>query len=320
MPGSPARPASGSRSTPTRTRRAHSRYAELGIGQARRAWLTKEQVLNTRPWAEIAKGALSTFREDGAAALEWVAPLPRAHPGAARARAGRAGRDQGGPARGAARGGGAVRSRAARPGRDPHARNHPLAEPALLRVLRVDGRRARDPGRAADRRPQPGRHPLARLTGAAGARGGDARLAAAAARAARAVARAHRGRGLGGRRHRARGRAGGGAREACRRLLRAHALVDAEGRAAARARGAADARGRRLRAAARRTRPLGACAVVATVGTTSSTAVDPSPRSPTAPPRRTSGSTSTPPTRAPRRCAPSSAVTSPAGSGRTRSA
>ncbi len=31
-------------------------YAELGIGQARRAWLTKEQVLNTRPWAEIAEG------------------------------------------------------------------------------------------------------------------------------------------------------------------------------------------------------------------------------------------------------------------------
>ena len=31
-------------------------YAELGIGQARRAWLTKEQVLNTRPWAEIEVG------------------------------------------------------------------------------------------------------------------------------------------------------------------------------------------------------------------------------------------------------------------------
>jgi DNA polymerase (family 10) len=31
-------------------------YAELGIGQARRAWLTKEQVLNTRPWTEIVKG------------------------------------------------------------------------------------------------------------------------------------------------------------------------------------------------------------------------------------------------------------------------
>ncbi|MEI7760903.1 MAG: DNA polymerase/3'-5' exonuclease PolX [Thermoleophilia bacterium] len=28
-------------------------YAELGIGQARRAWLTKDHVLNTRPWAEI---------------------------------------------------------------------------------------------------------------------------------------------------------------------------------------------------------------------------------------------------------------------------
>jgi DNA polymerase (family 10) len=30
-------------------------YAELGVAQARRAWLTKEQVLNTRSWREIAK-------------------------------------------------------------------------------------------------------------------------------------------------------------------------------------------------------------------------------------------------------------------------
>jgi len=29
-------------------------YAELGVAQARRAWLTKEQVLNTRSWREIA--------------------------------------------------------------------------------------------------------------------------------------------------------------------------------------------------------------------------------------------------------------------------
>ena len=29
-------------------------YAELGVAQARRAWLTKEQVLNTRAWREIA--------------------------------------------------------------------------------------------------------------------------------------------------------------------------------------------------------------------------------------------------------------------------
>jgi DNA polymerase (family X) len=28
-------------------------YVEMGVAQARRAWLTKEQVLNTRPWAEI---------------------------------------------------------------------------------------------------------------------------------------------------------------------------------------------------------------------------------------------------------------------------
>ena len=31
-------------------------YAEFGVGQARRAWLTKQQVLNTRSWAEIEAG------------------------------------------------------------------------------------------------------------------------------------------------------------------------------------------------------------------------------------------------------------------------
>jgi DNA polymerase (family 10) len=30
-------------------------YAELGVAQARRAWLTKEQILNTRPWRDIKK-------------------------------------------------------------------------------------------------------------------------------------------------------------------------------------------------------------------------------------------------------------------------
>jgi DNA polymerase (family 10) len=29
-------------------------YRELGVAQARRAWLTKEQVLNTRSWREVA--------------------------------------------------------------------------------------------------------------------------------------------------------------------------------------------------------------------------------------------------------------------------
>jgi DNA polymerase (family 10) len=28
-------------------------YTELGIGQARRAWLTRDDVLNTRPWGEL---------------------------------------------------------------------------------------------------------------------------------------------------------------------------------------------------------------------------------------------------------------------------
>ena len=50
-------------------------YVELGIGQARRAWLTKKHVLNTRSWAQIEKTltTVSTFREDGAEALEWAA-------------------------------------------------------------------------------------------------------------------------------------------------------------------------------------------------------------------------------------------------------
>ena len=30
-------------------------YVELGVGQARRAWLTKDDVLNTRTWAQIEK-------------------------------------------------------------------------------------------------------------------------------------------------------------------------------------------------------------------------------------------------------------------------
>jgi DNA polymerase (family 10) len=30
-------------------------YAEFGVAQARRAWLTKEQVLNARSWSELKK-------------------------------------------------------------------------------------------------------------------------------------------------------------------------------------------------------------------------------------------------------------------------
>jgi DNA polymerase (family 10) len=31
-------------------------FVELGIGQARRAWLSAAQVLNTRPWNELQGG------------------------------------------------------------------------------------------------------------------------------------------------------------------------------------------------------------------------------------------------------------------------
>ena len=65
-PARPARHARRARAARGRGRRlipvntdAHSTgalgYAEFGIGQARRAWLTKEHVLNTLPWPEIAK-------------------------------------------------------------------------------------------------------------------------------------------------------------------------------------------------------------------------------------------------------------------------
>ena len=30
-------------------------YTDYGVSVARRAWLTKEQILNTRPWREIEK-------------------------------------------------------------------------------------------------------------------------------------------------------------------------------------------------------------------------------------------------------------------------
>ncbi len=30
-------------------------HVEMGVAQARRAWLTKEQVLNTRSWPQIKK-------------------------------------------------------------------------------------------------------------------------------------------------------------------------------------------------------------------------------------------------------------------------
>ena len=109
-----------------------------------------------------------------------------------------------------------------------------------------------------------------------GARGGDARLVAPAARAAGRARRAHRGLGV----HRHAGCARGCPRRRSgpprRRRLRARALVDRQG--------VPDPRARAPQGAGRRGVPAlradgldltDACAVVATVGTTSSTAVDP---------------------------------------------
>ena len=49
-------------------------YVELGVGQARRAWLTKDDVLNTRTWAQIQKlqEETVTFRDDLDRAADWV--------------------------------------------------------------------------------------------------------------------------------------------------------------------------------------------------------------------------------------------------------
>ena len=74
-------------------------YVELGVGQARRAWLTKDDVLNTRTWKQIEKlrkkrpdrsATISTSPPTGSAAyLERVGDLPVApavEPGDVRAR------------------------------------------------------------------------------------------------------------------------------------------------------------------------------------------------------------------------------------------
>ena len=129
-------------------------YAELGIAQARRAWLTKEQVLNTRSWREIAKlPPMSDFRDDGAARARLGRVVPRARPRAPGALPGRARRDPCALCRASPpdtpR---AVRRRPPRSRRRAAPRPDALAEPALLRVLRDDRLRAGDPRRAPRRR------------------------------------------------------------------------------------------------------------------------------------------------------------------------
>ena len=69
-------------------------YAELGVAQARRAWLTKEQILNTRSVARHRRSSRSELvsgRRSARARLGRVVPRGRAR--ASGALAGRAGRD-----------------------------------------------------------------------------------------------------------------------------------------------------------------------------------------------------------------------------------
>ena len=287
------------------------RYVELGVGQARRAWLTKDQILNTRPWKAIEKlrkGSVS-FREDGVAAVDWVASyferlrelpvLAQVEPGELRSRL------PASPPETRR----AVRERPPRPRRDPHARGHALAEPALLRLLREHRLRAGHPRRAADRGAEPGRDPLAHLAGAAGARGGDARLARAAARAPGRPARPHRGHGVDVHDGRARRRAARQAGRARRRRLRARALVGREGVPAARARGCGWRRST-TRSGSARTRSTSRTPARSSPrsGRRRRARSIRSPRSRTAPRPPASGCTSTPRTPARRRCAPSCAA------------
>ena len=88
---SPARPAHASPSRPTRT--PPRRLATRSSGSARRGGLADEGAdPEHAPMGRDREAAPVSFREDGAAALEWVASLPRAVCATAGARAGRAGR------------------------------------------------------------------------------------------------------------------------------------------------------------------------------------------------------------------------------------
>jgi hypothetical protein len=120
----PASAACGSSSRPTRTRpRARLRDARHRHG--RRAWLTKDQIVNTRPWSKVREAAArrtSTLPRGRPPRGRLGRRLPRARRRAAGARAGQAGRHPCAAAAVAAGAAGAVRGGAPRPRRDPAAR------------------------------------------------------------------------------------------------------------------------------------------------------------------------------------------------------
>ena len=168
----------------------------------------------------------------------------------------RAGRADRAPARRRRPRAGAVRGRPARPRRGDPAGGHPLAPPALLRLLRDS---ASEPAILAELlaaalnavailwRTSPGRRPSSSTSRSAGSRSCSGCRPAGTA-TSRTPPRPRRWRRSLRPRTRASGRRG-------RRLLRARALVGREGGADARPRDAQGARRRRLPPAARRARP-----------------------------------------------------------------
>jgi len=216
------------------------------------------------------------FRDDGAAAIEWVARyLERVGDYPVLAQSGPA---TSRPSCPPPRPSGASRSPrcCATSTRSSAGVTH-WQHPRFFAWVRQHRHRARDPRRADRRLAEPGGLPLARLAGADRARGAHARLDGATPGPAARLARAHRGHRLDGELRRAGGGPRGGAGQARRGLLRARALVDREGLPHGRARGAQGPFGRRLPHAPRRPRPARRLRGVATVGTTSSTSVDPVP-------------------------------------------
>ena len=210
------------------------------------------------------------FREDGSAAMEWVARylervdefpvLAQVEPGEIRAAL---------PAEPPERAR-AVLGRPARPRRGADARRSRTGRARASSPTSRTRERAGDPRRAARRRAEPGRDPLAHLARAPGAGGAHARLAAAAARASRRLRGPHRGHGVERDADRAR-----------RRTARAAAAGAPSSRPSTRTRRWPRRRGCSSWSSApfRWTTPSrsapdaldldGACAVVATVGTTS---------------------------------------------------
>ena len=269
--------------------------------------------------ARGAAGGMSEFLDDGRAALEWVEAyldrvgelpvLAQVEPGDIRARLPASPPEQGEPFSAVLR----DLDEVLLPGMTHW--QHPRFFAYFADSRLAPG----DPRRDARRRAQPGRVPVAHVAGLDRARGPGVRLGRAAARPAGGLARPHRGRGLDlddGRDDRRAPRDGAQRRG----RLRARALGARQGRAHARDGAAQGARRRRVPDARRRPRPLRRRDRRADGRDDLDRVGRPGgARSRTCASRPARGCTSTPPTRAARWCARSTAGRSRASSAPTRS-